>query len=123
MAKNKDIKVKLKAKPKYQWGKRRQMVDNTIYICFAMILYIMFREKDLSIFDTILTNSFMLIGTVIAVYVGGRTVQDIKNPPTEPTDEMPTEDEIPSTATTNKVELKPADKVIVTTENVTTVVE
>jgi D-alanyl-lipoteichoic acid acyltransferase DltB (MBOAT superfamily) len=56
------------------------MVDHTIYFCVFCIIWILFKGQDLEIYETIVSNCFLLIGTVISVYVGGRTLETIKNP-------------------------------------------
>lgn len=60
------------------WRYRRRIIFSTLSFCAACILYIMITGADTRVNETIVLGCFALAGSVIGVYVGGATWEDIK---------------------------------------------
>jgi uncharacterized membrane protein len=45
---------------------------------FAILIYVAVRWEDLRIAEVLAVGAFAMIGTVVAAYIGGATIEDIK---------------------------------------------
>jgi hypothetical protein len=60
------------------WRYRRKMIFLTLLFCAACVIYIMVWGADTRVNETIVLGCFMLAGSVVGVYVGGATWEDIR---------------------------------------------
>lgn len=57
---------------------RKNLVYIVLSFCAAMVLYILFKGTDSTVYQTIVTSSFSLVGWVLMVFMGSNTYADIQ---------------------------------------------
>jgi uncharacterized membrane protein len=60
------------------WRYRRRAVFASLLFGFAILIYVAVRWEDLRIAEVLAVGAFAMIGTVVAAYIGGATIEDIK---------------------------------------------
>lgn len=58
------------------WTIRRRIIHATLLFCAGMVIWIVLRDQDTSVAETVVTSSFILAGSVIGAYVFGAAWDD-----------------------------------------------
>lgn len=64
--------------PRGSWKNRRRVIFGTLLFCMLSVGYVLYKGEDLKIYETTITMSFILAGSVIGSYVFGATWDDKK---------------------------------------------
>lgn len=62
------------AKP--EWAKRRRVIYAALLFCAGMVVWIVAKGGESSLYETVVTASFVLAGSVIGSYVFGAAWDD-----------------------------------------------
>jgi len=62
----------------YSWKVRRRTMFTVLGFCMAVIAYILWKQIDTAVAQTMVTMSFSVIGAVLMSYVFAASYEDVK---------------------------------------------